>query len=327
MNKIIGIGNALVDVLVRLDDDRTLEMFHLPKGSMQLLDEDRYHQIRQFFTTRESRMTTGGSACNTMLALANLGEHPGIIGRVGNDAQGEFFRRNSLEHGIDARLGSSNLPTGVASTFISPDGQRTFGTYLGAAGTMSADELTPETLKGYTYLYIEGYLVQDHDLMTRACRLAKDAGMTVCYDLASYNIVEADRDFITRIVDEYADIVFANEDEARAFTLRDGQEALDELARHCRVAVMKVGPRGAFIKRGDEQTHVPAKDVKVTDTNAAGDYFAAGFLYGYMRGCTLNTCGRIGSELSGAIIQVVGTALPAEVWDEIKLNIKAILSE
>lgn len=327
MNKIIGIGNALVDVLVRLDDDRTLDMFHLPKGSMQLLDNDRYHQIHQFFTTQKSYMTTGGSACNTMLALANLGEHTGIIGKVGDDALGEFFRRNSMEHGIDARLESCELPTGVASIFISPDGQRTFGTYLGAAGSMSVGELTPATLKGYTYLYIEGYLVQNHDLMIRACQLAREAGMTVCYDLASYNIVEADRDFITHVVDEYADIVFANEDEARVFTSRTGQEALDELARHCDVVVMKVGAAGAYIKRGSEQTHIPAKNVKVTDTNAAGDYFAAGFLYGYMRGCGLNTCGRIGTELSGAIIQVVGTALPTGVWDEIKLNIKAILSE
>ena len=150
--------------------------------------------------------------------------------------------------------------------------------------------------------------------------------MKICYDLASYNIVEADREFITHILDEYVDIVFANEDEARAFA-GEG-DALADLARRCEVAVVKVGPRGAYIRRGEEQVHVPAMDVpEVVDTNAAGDFFAAGFLYGYMQGCPLEMCGRIGSELSGHVIQIVGTALPPEVWNEIKLNIRTIWPE
>lgn len=326
MDKIIGIGNVLVDVMVRLDDDRLLDEFCLPKGSMQLIDDEKYRRISRKFATMRTYMATGGSACNVMLALANLGVPVGIVGKIGRDELGAFFRRNSIEHGIDIRLEESDLPSGVASTFISPDGQRTFGTYLGAAGAMSADDLHADSFRGFSYLYIEGYLVQDHALVVRACELARAAGMKICYDLASYNIVEADRDFITHILDEYVDIVFANEDEARAFA-GEG-DALADLARRCEVAVVKVGSRGAYIRRGEEQVHVPAMDVpRVVDTNAAGDFFAAGFLYGYMRRCPLEACGRIGSQLSGHVIQIVGTALPREAWNEIKLNIRTIWPE
>ena len=189
-------------------------------------------------------------------------------------------------------------------------------------------DLSEETFRGYDILFVEGYLVQNHAFVQRAMELGHAAGMKICLDMASYNIVEADRDFLRLLVDRYVDILFANEDEARAFTCLPEQEAIDDLARRCEVAVVKVGPRGAYIRRGEEQVHVPAKEVpEVVDTNAAGDYFAAGFLYGYVRRLPLLTCGRIGSELSGGIIRVVGTKLSEEVWNEIKLNIEAILSE
>lgn len=328
MDKIIGIGNALVDVLVTLDNDKLLETMSLPKGSMQLIDEAKLFQINELFSTMHPKRATGGSACNAMLALANMGMRPGIIGKVGQDEVGTFFRNNALEHGIDTHLQLSDKPSGIASTFISPDGQRTFATYLGAAALMSADDVSAGMLQGYQYLFVEGYLVQNHELVERACRLAKEAGMKVCYDLASYNIVEADRDFIVSMVDRYADIVFANEEEARAFSQTSPEQALDDLARRCEVAVVKLGAQGALIKRGAEVVSVEAMKVeKVIDTTAAGDFFAAGFMYGYLQGASLEKCGRIGSILAGYVIQTVGTALPEDVWHEIKLNVNTILSE
>ena len=157
----------------------------------------------------------------TVLALANLGAHPGFIGKIGNDDFGQYFKKNGLKQGIDMKLLAGDLPTGVASTFISPDGERTFGTYLGAAATMKAENLTLDMFKGYAYLYIEGYLVQDHELILRAMQLGKEAGLQICLDMASYNIVEGDLEFFDILITKYVDIVFANEEEAKAYTGND----------------------------------------------------------------------------------------------------------
>jgi sugar/nucleoside kinase (ribokinase family) len=328
MDKIIGLGNALVDVLATLKEDETLKEMQLPKGSMQLIDEEKRAQIDRLFANMETHRATGGSAGNTILALANLGMKPGFIGKVGADEYGDFFRDNCEQKGIEARLMKSELPSGVASTFISPDGERTFGTFLGAAATMKADDLQAEMLKGYQYLYVEGYLVQDHALIERAMELGKQAGMTICLDLASYNIVENDLAFITSLVERYVDIVFANEEEAHAFAQATPEVALQQLAAKTRIAIVKIGAKGAYLKRGEEQCLVPAYEVtKVMDTTGAGDFFAAGVLYGLTSGATLEQCGKIGSLLSAAVIQQIGTTLPEAKWNEIKLNIQQILSE
>lgn len=191
-----------------------------------------------------------------------------------------------------------------------------------------AEELTLELFKGYTYLYIEGYLVQDHTMILRAIELAKEAGLQVCLDMASYNIVENDLDFFTMLINKYVDIVFANEEEAKAFTGKEAKEALSEIAQMCSIAIVKLGAKGSYIKKGTEEIRIQAVPVeKAIDTTGAGDYFAAGFLYGLICGYSLEKCASIGSILSANIIQVIGANMPKERWDEIKLNINAVLSE
>lgn len=328
MDKIIGLGNALVDVLATLKDDSVLHEMELPKGSMQLIDEAKLKQINEKFKTLETYFATGGSAGNTILGLACLGAETGFIGKIGADDYGKFFKDNCIKNGIDEKLQVCDLPSGVASTFISPDGERTFGTYLGAASSLKAEDLTPDMFKGYTYLYIEGYLVQDHAMILRAIELAKEAGLQICLDMASYNIVEGDLEFFTTLINKYVDIVFANEEEAKAFTGKEPEEALNEIAKMCSIAIVKMGAKGSCIKKGTEKVCVEAIPVKnVVDTTGAGDYFAAGFLYGLTCGYSLEKCAAIGSILSGNIIQVIGANMNAEHWNEIKLNINAVLSE
>lgn len=318
--RIIGIGNALVDVLVQIDNDSILGELNLPKGSMQLIDNETYRHISKRLAAVDTKCATGGSACNTMLALANMQAEPGLIGKVSDDTYGRFFARNCAERHIHAHLLPSTLPTGVASTFISPDGQRTFATYLGAAAGMTADDLRPAMMEGYDYLYIEGYLVQNHDLILRAVELARKAGMTVCIDLASYNIVEAEREFFAYLL-EQTDIVFANEEEAHAFTGLQPRAALDRLAGLCRVAVVKLGSEGAITLCDGEFARVPACPVtQVVDTTAAGDFFAAGFLLRHAEGCTPEACLSTGTALAGAVIQVVGTKLDESTWQQLRLN-------
>ena len=322
MKKIIGIGNALTDALVTLPNDELLHTFGLPKGSMTLIGDEEQQRIQECFASLDVQRATGGSAGNTMLALANMGAKPGFIGAIGDDATGEFFAANCEKCGMTPYLTTLPVQSGIAYTFISPGGERTFATYLGAAAMMGPDNLTAEMFAGYDYLYVEGYLVQNHALILRAVELAKEMGLKVCLDLASYNIVAADHEFFTRLVSEYVDVVFANEEEARAFANAEPAEALECLHSQCEVAVVKLGPAGSTIMREGEKVFVEAWPVsKVIDTTAAGDFYAAGVMYGLMNDCSLTQCAQVGTILSGHVIQIVGTQLAEETWEQMKLLI------
>lgn len=320
MKRILGIGNALVDVLTKVDNEQILSELHLPKGSMQLLSTEAYAEVTRRMQALPTKLTTGGSACNTLLALSHLDAPTGMIGKIGDDENGRFFASYFAQRGISTRLLHDSRPTGVASTFITPDGQRTFGTYLGAAAQLTADELQQAWFEGYDYFYIEGYLVQNHDLVLRAIELAHAAGCEVCLDLASYNIVEADLDFFRALMPSI-DIVFANEQEAQALTGLEARAALDALAATCHMAVVKIGKHGVWACHGTEVAHCPARDVPVVvDTTAAGDYFAAGFMHALAAGEPLATCIARGSLLAGHIIEVVGTELPDATWQQLRLQ-------
>lgn len=328
MKRIIGIGNALVDALAVLRSDELLEAFGLPKGSMTLIGDDEQQRIQERFAQLDVQQATGGSAGNTMLALANLDMQPGFIGTVGSDTTGAFFAANCEQKGIVPYLTTLPQQSGIAYTFISPDGERTFATYLGAAAAMSPENLDAAMFEGYDYLYVEGYLVQNHALILRAVQLAKEEGLKICLDLASYNIVAADLEFFTHLVTEYVDVVFANEEEARAFASADAEEALEHLHTLCEVAVVKVGAAGAYIMRNDEKVFAPAMDVdKVVDTTAAGDFYAAGVMYGLLHDYPLQQCAEMGSLLAGHVIQTIGTKLTDATWQEIKNSIAHIINQ
>ena len=320
MKRILGMGNALVEVLTKVDNEQILSELHLPKGSMQLLSTEAYAEVTRRMLALPTKLTTGGSACNTLLALSHLDAPTGMIGKIGDDENGRFFASYFAQRGISTRLLHDSRPTGVASTFITPDGQRTFGTYLGAAAQLTADELQQAWFEGYDYFYIEGYLVQNHDLVLRAIELAHAAGCEVCLDLASYNIVEADLDFFRALMPSI-DIVFANEQEAQALTGLEARAALDALAATCHIAVVKIGKHGVWACHGTEVAHCQARDVPVVvDTTAAGDYFAAGFMHALAAGEPLATCIARGSLLAGHIIEVVGTELPDATWQQLRLQ-------
>ena len=328
MKRITGIGNALTDVLVRLSDERVLNSLALPKGSMQLIDDSQLPEIRRVLQTMPMNRATGGSAGNTMLALANLGVAPVFIGKVGNDETGRFFADNASEKGIRPMLVQSNLPSGIAHTFITADGERTFATYLGAAGDMQADDINETMLADCDYLYIEGYLVQNHALISRAIELAKAKGAKVCLDLASYNIVAADHAFFSELLRDAIDVVFANEEEAKAFTGTNAEEALYELGKLCEVAVVKLGKRGSAILYQGQKTFVESMAVgQVVDTTGAGDFYAAGVMYGILNGWDMVRCAKAGTLLAGHVIQVVGTTLPVEMWTYIREELKRMEKE
>lgn len=326
MDKIIGIGNALVDILAHIKDEKTLQDLHLPVGSMQLIDEHRLTKMQQVLAGLPTEKSAGGAASNTVYALACLEASPAFIGKIGEDAIGTFYETTLQKAGVDAHLFHGDCPSGQVSAFVLPGGERTFATYLGAAATLEASDLNKNLFEGYSYLYIEGYLLQDHDLILRAMQLAKEKKLQICLDMASYNVVEAERDFFDMLIREYVDIVFANEAESYAYTQKAPDEALVEIASKCNIAVVKLGAGGSIVKKGMESIRVKACSVKeVVDTTGAGDFYAAGFLYALAAGYSLKKCAQVASVLAGHVIQTVGTTLPSQEWDEIKLNIEAIL--
>lgn len=328
MNKIIGIGNALTDIMAVLDDDSLFSQMNIPKGSTQFIDREQMPDVERLFSTMETKKVTGGSSANTIRALAHVGVPAGFIGKVGHDENGEFYIRNMQSVGIDTHFHYSELPSGIASTLISPDGERTFIDYLGAAATLKSEDTTAEILRGYSYFYVEGYLVQDHDMLLHALQIAKDEHLKVCMDMANFNIVAGDLDFFKLLIRDYVDIVFANEQEAQAFVGGDVMQALDEFGRHCEIAVVKVGAKGSYVRRGGETEKIDIVPIdKVADTNGAGDYFAAGFLYGLLSGCTMDKCGKLGSLFSYYVIQNIGTSITDEQWEAVRKESARIISE
>lgn len=327
MDKIIGLGNALVDVLVPISDDRMLSELQLPKGSVTYVDESKHQAINELLSQMETHKVTGGSAGNAIRAVAELGGKAGFIGKVGKDDFGAFYRESLMKRGIvTCLLTSSTQPSGVAVTFITPDGERTFADHLGASAAMTAEELTADMFNGYTYLFIEGYLVQDHDMILHAIKSAKAEGLKICMDLSSYNIIKEEHDFFSMMVNNYVDIVFANEEETRAFTGQEPAKAARTMATMCDIAVVKTGAAGSIICKGEEEIRIAALPVKqIIDTTGAGDFYAAGFLYGLMNGHSLNKCGEIGSLLSAEVIQIIGTDLPDERWHTIREEVKHII--
>lgn len=323
--KIIGIGNALVDVLTQLENDDLLKELELPRGSMQLVDASRSAQIQEKSKNLKKQMASGGSAANTIHGLAKLGMETAFIGNVGKDETGKFFEEDLKNSGIKPMLFYSASPSGIANGMISPDGERTFGTFLGAALELSADMLSKDNFAGYDILHVEGYLVQNHKLLETIMKLAKKTSLKVSLDLASYNVVEENLEFLHDMVQNYVDIVFANEEEAKAFTGKEPKKALNDIAQITDIAIVKVGSKGSMIKQGDTTTYISPIKAHSVDTTGAGDLYASGFLYGMANNLGFKKAGSLGSLLAGTVIEVVGAKFGEDKWQEIREKNKALL--
>ena len=324
MKGVLGIGNALVDILVRLEDEGMLTDLNLAKGSMQLIDNAFKNQITDKIKQYPKEQASGGSAANTIHGLARLGIPSGYIGKIGKDPMGDYFQKDLEKNNITPYLTYSPIETGVASAFITPDSERTFGTYLGAAVEISASDLDPNVFQKYQYLHLEGYLVFNQELIEKALQIAKSLGMIVSLDLASYNVVEANLSFLRSITSDYVDIVFANEEEAKSFTGKNPEEALEEIATLCRIAVVKIGKHGSLIKNGPDICKVEAIPSAVIDTTGAGDLYASGFLYGLLNYLPIQVCGQIGSLCAGKVIEQIGAKITEDDWKFIHQKIKEL---
>ena len=326
MKTVLGIGNALVDELIPLEDDALLQEFDLEKGSMTLVDKEKMNAIleRTVSLDVKTERSAGGSVANSIHGLSQLGTPSGYIGKIGADDYGAFFRSFMEQNNICATLFTGKEDSGKCISLISKDSERTMATYLGAAIELDASDLTVEPFKEYDYFYLEGYLVQNYSLVEKAVKLAREAKVEIAIDLASFNVVEANRDFLDSIVGDYIDIVFANEEEARAFTGKENPgDALSEISKRCKIAVVKTGKKGSLISTGNSIHQIPPIDASAVDTTGAGDLYASGFFYGLTSGLPLDICGKMGSITAGKVVEVMGAKMNEEIWN----NARQLISE
>lgn len=328
MKSILGAGNALTDLVFTLPDKSLLEGLGLRAGSMTHVGRQEQERLLGLLEGCGRAVIPGGSAANTVAATARLGLSSGFIGMVGDDAIGRIYAEEMQGSGVEAHLLKGRNPSGTAIAIITPsDGERTFATYLGAALELSPEHIDCNLFLGYDIFHLEGYLIQCPQVVEQMLRCAKLRGMTISFDLGSFNIVERNRSLLQSLVGEYVDIVFANGEEAEAFTGEGPEGAAQAISSmgKGKIAVVKLGADGSIVRRGSQVCRVEAKRVKAIDTTGAGDAYAAGFLYAFAHGAELNDCGVCGTVLASEAVVELGPKIGKNGWEVVKKGVGEIL--
>jgi len=307
---VVGIGNAIVDVLSQTDD-AFLGAQDLPKGTMTLIDAARAEEL--YGAMGPAVEVSGGSAANTLAGVAALGGQGAFIGKVRNDQLGGIFRHDIRATGVSFRTpaATEGAPTARCLIFVTEDAQRTMATYLGASVELGPDDLDAALIAGARITYLEGYLWDApaaKEAFLAAARQAHEAGGKVALSLSDPFCVDRHRDSFVELIGGHVDILFANEHEIRSlFQVATFDRALQAVRGHCEIAALTRSERGAVILAGEEVHVVDAEPIsRVVDTTGAGDLFAAGFLYGYTQGRPLYDCGRIGAVAAAEVISHFG---------------------
>jgi sugar/nucleoside kinase (ribokinase family) len=307
---VVGIGNALVDVIAHADDT-FLGSHDLVKGSMMLVETER--AVELYRALGSAVEMSGGSAANTMCGVASFGGRAAYLGKVSDDELGDVFGHDLLAVGVTFRPGArtEGVPTGRCIIVVTPDAQRTMNTYLGVSSLLCVPDVDERTVAEGTVLYMEGYLYDRDDAkeaFRHAARVAHDHGRAVSLTLSDSFCVDRHRsDFLALVRDE-VDILFGNDAElCSLYETESLEEAVAAVRRDCHLAAVTVGADGSYVITPDETVHVPAVPVhRVIDTTGAGDLYAAGFLYGLTHGQDLFRCGQLGSIAAAEVISHVG---------------------
>jgi len=307
---VVGIGNAIVDIIARCDEG-FLTKHDLDKGIMRLIDADEAAKLYEDMGPATER--SGGSVANSVAGLASFGAKCGFIGRVAADQFGGIFRHDIRSLGIayTTEPADDGAPTARCLVLVTPDGERTMNTFLGASVDFTPDDLDADLIANAKIVCLEGYLF-DKDAAKSAFReaaaLAKTAGAKVALTLSDPFCVDRHRADFLKLVKEDADIVFANEKEITTlYEVNSFAEAADAALQDCELAVLTRSEAGSVILGGGETVEVSADPVsKVVDATGAGDLYAAGFLFGLARGLPIAVCGQLGSLAAAEVISHIG---------------------
>lgn len=315
---VVGIGNALVDVIAHAGDSFLLT-HRLVKGAMTLVETER--AVELYRALGSAVQMSGGSAANTMTGIASFGGRAAYIGKVSSDELGEVFGHDLHAVGVTfCRAGTSGAdpdpratqhPTGRCIIVVTPDAQRTMNTYLGVSSLLHPADLDESVIAAGAILYMEGYLFDRDDAKAafrRAAEVAHANGRKVSLTLSDSFCVDRHRDDFRRLVREQVDVLFGNVEELYAlYQTDDLADVIATVRRECELAAITAGPGGSYVVTADEVVAVPAEPVtQVIDTTGAGDLYASGFLFGLTRGADLAECGRLGSVAAAEVIGHVG---------------------
>ena len=308
---LVGIGNAIVDIVTNIDDE-FLEKNLLQKGSMNLINLESSSKILKDCDI--IKQISGGSAANTVVSLANLGNNVEFIGRIKNDKFGNFFSKDIKESG--ASFNSKYVETRESSAhsiiLITPDAQRTMCTYLGASTKFEPNNINYESIKRSKYLYLEGYL-WDSELakqaFIKAAKIAKESKTKIILSLSDSFCVDRHRQSFLNLINDYVDILFCNEEELKSlFKEIDFEKCKIEMKSLCELTVITLGEKGSLIvNKNKVEVIKPFLFGKAIDTTGAGDIFAGGFIHGLINNLSLNDCGQIGSICAGHIVTQIGS--------------------
>jgi len=307
---VLGLGNAIVDVISMVDDD-LLAREKLAKGGMMLIDPERADFL--YSKLGPATESSGGSCGNTMAGFASFGGRGAYIGKVKDDDFGKVFRHDLNAIGVTFRTPAAQdgPSTGRCLVVVTPDAQRTMSTYLGAATDLTANDIDADLIQAAAVTYLEGYLFDPPEAkaaFVRAAELAHAAGRKVAITLSDSFCVGRHRDSFAHLVESHTDILFANEDEILSlYEVNNFDDALQAVRGQCDVACLTRSEKGSVIVSGDEVHVVDAEPAqRVIDTTGAGDQFAAGFLYGYTQGKGLAESGKIGGVAAAEVIAHYG---------------------
>ena len=316
---VLGIGNAIVDVLNRVDD-AFLAAQSITKGAMQLIDEDQAKSLYEAMGA--SIQISGGSGANTIAGIAMFGGATAFIGKVRNDQLGEAFAHDIRASGVSFETPPAvdGPATARCLVLVTPDGERSLNTYLGASTSLSRQDIDADAIVAAKIVYLEGYLwdpPQAKEAFIRAANIARGAGRQVALTLSDAFCVDRHRDSFLELIKRDVDILFANEAEIKSLYQADGfDDALQAVRADCKLAVLTRSGAGSVIVTGEEVHVVEARKVdEVVDTTGAGDLYAAGFLYGYTQGKDLVTSARLGSLAASEIISHIGARPEASLTE------------
>lgn len=316
--ELIGVGSPIMDLLARVPDEFLQRHVAGDKGGMVLVEHAEMERLIGLLEGPPA-YSTGGSAANASFNAARLGLRTTFLGKLGQDELARIYRRIFEAAGVDgSRFKSGALPNARCLALVTPDAQRTMRTHLGAALTLAPGEITVADFHGCRHAHVEGYLVFNRALADAVLAAARAAGCTTSLDLSSFEVVHASRDWLFGQFHKGIDVVFANEDEIRAL-FSDPDSDYPVLARRLAdlgvVAAVKVGKAGAWLAHeGNLHRIEPVAVADVIDTNGAGDAWAAGFLFGYLRGWPLPDCGALASLLGAETVMHMGPIIPEAHW-------------
>ncbi|MFA6930751.1 MAG: adenosine kinase [Lentisphaeria bacterium] len=319
--RLLGFGAALLDEMIQVEE-AFVAVLPGKKGGAQQVSASEMSSLLAGLPGKPLRQL-GGATANTIRAYVGLGGQAGMLTLVGDDEAGMYYQQ-AMRNAKVAGEGIKVIPggeTGCCLSLVTPDSERTMRTRQGIADQMKTTDFTAADFQGYTHLFVEGYALYTPEVLRSILSSGHAAGLQIAYDAGSPELVAAHRDLLGELLSEYVSIAFFNEEESTAFcNSRDPVFGLQSLSQCCELAVVKAGKDGAYVSEaGSPAVHIPAFPANALDTTGAGDFWAAGFLYGWLNGASLAEAGAAAARLAAAVVEQVGTEMLDEFWRRLSL--------